>query len=119
MKQKIGKFIAKLRKRLLTKRVEREIYHKIFRHINRHGDFGYPFSSGEGLLKSRLEGFIQARKTLHDIDRAAGRMQEAEGNAFRYIVARDLNERMEMYMQFAHERQCSGEGYPCAVVTAS
>ena len=115
----IGKFIANVRNKLFTSRTTQEIHFRILPHIEGRADNGYPFSSAEGLFKARLDGFICARETLHAINHAAGKMSEAEGNAFRYIVARDLNERMRRYLEFAQSRECSSERDTQLVATAA
>ena len=119
MKKLIGKFIANIRRKRLIAHIEREIYHKIFPHLNGHADHGYPFSSDEGLFKARLEGFVSARNTLHRIDEAARKMAKAESNAFRYIVARDLNERLAFYLKYAQDRDYTPKDEPCLVAQAA
>lgn len=119
MKKIISQFFANIRHARLKRRIEREIYHKIFPHLNKHANHGYPFSSDDEMVKLHLKGFFEASLTIDDINRAAAKMPRAEGDAFRYIVARDLTERMRMYLEFANEREYSNECDPQFVATAA
>jgi hypothetical protein len=119
MTKHIRKFLAKIRQRQFTAYIEREIYHKIFPHLRQRADHGYPFSSDDEMVKLHIRGFLDASVTIHAINRAAGKMPRAEGDAFRFIVARDFNERMEMYLKFAQEREYLADCDPRFVATAA
>jgi hypothetical protein len=84
--------------------VIREIYQKIFPHLNRNADHGYPFLSKDEMEKLFVRHELHARINLQLIERTAAKLPKAEGAAFRYIAYRDLNERMEMYLALAEER---------------
>jgi hypothetical protein len=103
MKKIIGKFFASIRQKLFTARIRREIYHGIFPHLNQVADHGYPFGTRDEMVKLHIHGNLAAHGTLRLIESAAGKMPKAEGDAFRYIAYRDLNERMEMYLKLAEE----------------
>jgi hypothetical protein len=100
----IGKFVSKIRRKLFARRVEGEIYQKIFPHLNGAANHGYPFASTEEMEHHMVRGCLHARLNLQIIDRTAAQLPKAEGEAFRYIAYRDLNERMEMYLALAEER---------------
>jgi hypothetical protein len=104
----IEKFLARIRREKFARNIEREIFHKIFPHNNGHADHGYPFSSKDELHKARLKGSIELWKTLRALDSAALKMPESECNAFLYIVNRDLEERLRMYLKYinAHKNNC-------------
>ncbi len=104
MKKIIGKFFARIRQALFTARIEWEIYHKIFPHLNRHADHGYPFSSKDEMVKLHIRGGLDAQMRFDMIERTAAQMPKAYGDAFRYIAYRNLNERMKMYLEIAAER---------------
>jgi hypothetical protein len=104
MKSGIGKFVAGIRRTLFELRVSREIYHRIFPHLNQEADHGYAFSSDDEIASSCSKSWLAAESTLRLIEQTAGRMPKAEGDAFRYIAYRDLNERMSMYLEFASQR---------------
>ena len=101
----IGKFLARIRREKFAANITREIFHKIFPHMNGHADHGYPFSSDNGLYKARLDCSINVRKLLCDLSTAGLHMPEAQGNAFLYIANRDLEERLRMYLKYAHANQ--------------
>ena len=104
MRQGIGKFLASIRRKLFAARVDREIFFKIFPHLNQEADHGYPFKSDEEIFRARVRGNLQTSLDLDLIERAAARMPKAYGEGFRYIVYRDLNERMETYLEIAERR---------------
>jgi hypothetical protein len=107
------KFITNIRRKLFGERVNREIFGKIFPHLNGHAYHGYPFLTHDEMVREHIAGNLAAHATLRLIEQAAGKMPKAQGDAFRYIAYRDLNERMEMYLQIAKEAE-----YPehCEVV---
>ena len=113
----IGKFFAKIRQKLFTAHIEREIYHKIFPHLNRHADHGYPFDSRDNIERLHVRGILHARINLRLIERTAAKMPKAYGAAFRYIAYRDLNERMEMYLEIAEQRVYQEDCDPRFVAT--
>ena len=113
----IGKFIANVRRKLFEWRVEGEIYHKIFPHLNGRANHGYPFDSMDEMVSQHIGGIMDANDALHAINRAAAKMPRAEGDAFRYITYRDLNERMRIYLQFAKRREYHKECDPRFVAT--
>ncbi len=107
----IGKFAARIRREKFAANITREIYHKIFPHMNGQADHGYLFSSDKELYKARLDGSSTVRTMLCDLNSAALKMPEAECNAFLYIVNRDLEERLRMYVKLANARSvpCSSQ----------
>jgi hypothetical protein len=109
MKKIIGKFITKIRQKLFASHVEREIYRKIFPHLRQEADHGYPFKSDEEIVESNMQAFLTAESTLRLIERAASKMPQAEGNAFKHITYRDLQQQMWKHVEFAHERMQSSD----------
>ncbi len=99
----IGKFVANIRQKLFSRRVNREIFDKIFPHLNGHANHGYPFDSEEEHEKACLYAELDAKLHVELIEKRAARLPEAYGKAFRYIAYRDLNERMKMYLEIAEE----------------
>jgi hypothetical protein len=104
MKQIIRKFFASIRQKLFEARMEREIYFRIFPHMNQEADHGYSFDSKDEMVRAHIRGRLQTSLDVDLIERAAARMPEAYGDAFRYIVYRDLGRRMERYMELAERR---------------
>ena len=113
----IRKFIANIRQKLFAARISREIYQKIFPQLNGEANHGYPFESDDEMVKLHIRGNLAAHGTLRLIERAAGKMPKAEGDAFRYIAYRDLNERMEMYLKLAEQREYPENCDPQLVAT--
>lgn len=114
----IGKFIQNIRQRLFAARIRSEIHGKIFPHIKGRADHGYPFASKDELHKTRLKGSIELWKMLRELDSAALKMPERECNAFLYVVNRDFEERLRLYLKYvnAREYQCEPqEPQPAAV----
>lgn len=115
----IGKFLVRIRREKFAANITREIYHKIFPHMNGHADHGYPFSSDKELYKARLEGSSTVRTMLCDLNSAALHMPEAECNAFLYIANRDLEERLRMYIRLANARSAPCSSQPPQPVAAA
>jgi len=104
MNKTIGKFLARIRQRLLQARTDREIFQKIFPHFNGDADHGYPFDSRDALVALHIRGNLHAGLNLRRIERTAARLPKAYGDAFRYVAYRELNERMQMYLEVAERR---------------
>lgn len=113
----IRKFIAERRRKASERRMEREIS-KIFSHLRQEADHGYPFKSDEELATSQVRGFYDASKAMEAVYRAAAKMPPAKGHAFRYIAARELNERLAMYLKFAQEQEYPADCDPRLVARA-
>jgi hypothetical protein len=100
---KIKLFFAKIRRMYFNWRINREIFHEISPHLRNEGDHGYSFRSKDEMVKSHLRGCLHARLKLRLIEQTAAQMPKFQGDAFRYIAYRDLNERMEMYLELAEQ----------------
>jgi hypothetical protein len=101
---KLKLFFAKLRLKRFDRRVNQEIFQKIFSHLNGEANHGYPFDSDEEFEKRCLYAELDAKLHVELIEKRAARMPAAYGKAFRYIAYRDLNERMKMYLEIAERR---------------
>ena len=100
----IKSFFAKIRQKFFNWRIDWEIYHKIFPHLNQHANHGYPFDSKDEMVRLHIRSGLDAHVKFNMIEWLAAKMPKAEGDAFRYIAYRDLNERMKMYLEIAAER---------------
>jgi len=98
------KFIANLRRKLFNWRINREIFQKIFPHLRQEANHGYPFKSDDELVRLQIHSGLNAQMKFDMIERMAAKMPKAYSEAFRYVAYRDLNERMEMYLEVAKER---------------
>ena len=75
-------FFAKIRNAWFVSRLETEIYHRIFSHLNCEGDYGYPFDSDDELRKCCQDSSIAARPFVQEIERDITRMPKAYGEPF-------------------------------------
>jgi hypothetical protein len=94
--------LANPRGTIFATRVEWEIFNRIFPHLQREKDHGYPFSSDTEM--SVLAQFDELRECLDLLDAQTKAMPKAYGKAFRYIMCRDLNRRLRMYANLAQWR---------------
>src|ERR1017187_7318605 len=97
------KFFASIRRKLLARRIHREIKHRVFPQLAGDKNCGYPFQTEDELWKCALRGELDAE--LHQkLLQKAERMGKNYGQAFRYIMYRDLNARMKMYLEIVEAR---------------
>ena len=85
-------------------RIEQEIYYRIFSHLRQERGHGYSFQSDQELQKLLTREHAKAAALLATLQRDSARMPKAYGQAFRYIMYRELNQRLEQYE--AHMRRC-------------
>jgi hypothetical protein len=98
------KFFANLTQESFDREIDDEISEMIIPHLDGIADNGYPFRSSEGMIKLHMKGNLVTHSLLRQIENAAGKMSQAEGDAFRFIAYRDLSEAMVMYLEFAKMR---------------
>jgi hypothetical protein len=106
--------VVRIRETLFKWRLEWEIYHRIAPHIHLEETYEYPFGSEAELRKNIIQGDLDAQLHLETIKLQADLMGKAYGEAFRYIVYRDLNARMQMYLKLVQTRvpsQCRIPAY--------
>lgn len=96
-------FLADIRRKFFNWRINREIFHRISPHLRNEGNHGYPFQTKDDLVRLHIRNNLQAGLNLRQIGNAAAKMPKFQSDAFRYIVYRDLNDRMEMYLALAEE----------------
>jgi hypothetical protein len=92
----IESFFKNVRYWFFFNSMEREIYNRIFPHLQNEGDYGYPFDSHDELLKFCEDSEIAAMPFVQDIERDIARMPKGYGQAFRYILYRELKARKDM-----------------------
>jgi hypothetical protein len=100
----IKSFFAKIRQKLFDWRTNREIFHRISPHLHNEADHGYSFRSKDELAETHIRGCLDAGINMRLIERTAAEMPKFYGDAFRHIAYRDLNERMQMYLELAESR---------------
>jgi hypothetical protein len=112
MKKSIQSFVAGLRQRFLMWRLEREIYGQVFPQINGLHDHQYPFRTDRELVDARIHATLDARLYLGVIGAQADAMGKAYGEAFRYLMFRDINARLRRYVQLVQSRVPEEERIP-------
>ena len=95
-------FFARMRRKLFKRRLHREIYSKVFPHVGRESNEGYPFAD-YGDMVTHTESF-DVKDLLVEVERHVARLPEAYGKCFRYIMHRDIYERLNMYAEVAKRR---------------
>lgn len=95
-------FLQQLRQKFLDNRVSREIFDRIFPHIQGEKNHGYAFRSSSEMDAETAK--LDAQALLEKIERHASNMPEAYSQAFRHVMHRDLNARLQMYEKIAQQR---------------
>lgn len=91
----------------LKRRIAHEIRSRIAPHVRREADHGYPFRDADGLWQAAMHGGLDTELHLRMIEKGAERMGKGFGDAFKYIVYRDLNQRLAMYEELAWQGEQS------------
>lgn len=104
MTQQNKSFLADIRQKLFEWILESEIYGRIFPHLEKERDFGYPFSSDQELQRQVRQEFSDLQSELRTIEEAGRAMPKAYGEAFRFIAYRDIHARIARYRRLARRR---------------
>jgi hypothetical protein len=94
-KNKIGKFFAKLRFKLFMFRRDQEV-HQIFAQLQGRRDGGFPFATAAQMNQQTQARDLRAMLDL--IAEQSPEMGRAYGEAFCYLMHRDIYERLELYV---------------------
>ena len=109
-------FFANIRRKFFNWRINREIFHRISPHLRNEGNHGYPFHSKDEMAEQHIHSGLNAHIKFDMIELTAAKMPRFQGDAFRYIAYRDLNDRMEMYLALAKESVQPDECDPRSVM---
>lgn len=103
----IRPFFSIITRWLFERRVEREIYFRMFPHLCGEADHGYSFDSDKE-MDAQTER-IDPTKLLEALNRDIDTMPDSWGRCFRHIVHRDLSKRLRLYSKLAerHARRDS------------
>jgi len=101
---KIRPLFAKIRNLWLLIRIENQIYGRIFPHLEREKDFGYPFQSDKEFEAHRDADERELERLIASIRTHSENMPRAYGEAFRYLAFRDLRNRAMQYEKIARQR---------------
>jgi hypothetical protein len=75
------KFFADIHQKLLNWRVNREIFRKIFPHLRKDANHGYPFHSNDEMVRLHIRNNLQAGLNLRRIADVAAKMPKGYGDA--------------------------------------
>ncbi|MCW5556099.1 MAG: hypothetical protein KIS67_28580 [Verrucomicrobiae bacterium] len=97
-----GLFRRKTPAEKLDKQINREIYGRLFPHLNAEQDQGYPFVNYPDLVAHTETIDVQA--ALERAERQIRELPEAYGKCFRYAMHRDICEQLRAYTALANCR---------------
>lgn len=95
-------FVARLRRRFFNWRLNREIFERMFPHLEREKNHGYPFASDEAMNDETQALDVQA--LLETVECRIRKLPKAYGECFRHIMHREIHERLRMYEEVAIRR---------------
>lgn len=98
----VGSFFTELRRKFFKWRTNREIFERLFPHLNGETNFGYSFANDEQ-MNAQTEA-LELQATLDSLESQIRKMPKGYGKCFRHIMHRDLRERLRMYEQVARPR---------------
>jgi hypothetical protein len=95
-------FFARMGRKFFKRRLHWEIYHNVFPHVSRESDEGYPFADYAD-MEAHTES-LDVQSLLADVERHVAQLPQAYGKCFRYIMHRDICERLKMFDEVAKRR---------------
>jgi hypothetical protein len=95
-------FFAHLRQKMFAKAVNWEIFQRLSPHRRREKNYGYSFVTREE-MNAETEA-LNVHGLLDRIEQQIKKMPEGYGASFRYIMHRDLQQRLKMYEEVARPR---------------
>ncbi len=93
-------------------KVEGEIQHTILPRLNQEPEFK------DELFRQYARSRLELKVNTDLVEQCAKHMPKAEGEAFRYVVYRDLNKLLEMYLEFADQQIPEPSGTRALAVAA-
>ncbi|HVT27127.1 MAG TPA: hypothetical protein VHE81_03830 [Lacipirellulaceae bacterium] len=110
MNQNSLTLLARLRQQLFRHKVDFVIFHRIFPHLEREAVHDYEFNTDAELRAATAS--LDVRALLDSIDAQVTHMPKAYGDAFRYIMHRDIQQRLTMYARLARRRLPTSQRIP-------
>jgi len=104
MIQTIRQFFTNVRCAVFHHLLDWEIYQRIAPQVHKEKDCGYPFHSREELIKLNIRLELDTKLNTATLEKQIATMPKAYGEAFRYLVYRDLNEHTVIYRKLAQSR---------------
>jgi hypothetical protein len=97
-----GSFFARMRQRFFRWSINREIFANLFPHLEHESDEGYPFVNDVEMV-AQSEA-LDVQSLLEDVEKQIEKLPKAYGQCFRYLMRRDIHERLQMYARLAKRR---------------
>lgn len=94
--------LARMRRKFFTHRVDTEICDRIFPHHRGEKDFGYPFRNRKEMQQQTTD--LGVPQLLEAVEQHIRHMPAAYGESFRYLVHRDLKNRLAEFEELARRR---------------
>ena len=94
-----GSFFVRIRQKLFSNRINWEIFERIFPHHRGEKNHGYSFDTRQEMIAQTEQ--LDMEGLLKKIERHIGNMPDAYGESFRYVMHRDLQQRLRMYEKVA------------------
>jgi hypothetical protein len=95
-------FFTRMRRKFFNWRVDSEIHDRIFPHHRGEKDFGYPFRNRAEMQQHTEE--LEVSQLLEAVEKHIQHMPAAYGESFRYIMHRDLQQRLAEFENLARRR---------------
>lgn len=102
MIEKISSFFARFRRKPLSQQLNEEIFSRMFPHLEQESDEGYPFASDTEMMAQAET--MDVRALLDDVEQRIEKLPAAYGQCFRYLLRKDLAERLRQYAEVAKRR---------------
>lgn len=102
MKTTIVKFLSSLRLKLFVCHRDWEIFNRLLAHTQGEKACGYPFDTMEQMRAQTQAHDAQALLDL--LESQVQQMPQGYGEAFRYLMRRDICNRIEMHLNVAQKR---------------
>ena len=107
MREALAALVHLLGIKPFERRVEHEIFERIFAHHRGEKDFGYDFRDRNEMQEHTAQFAVQEQ--LETIEQHIWNMPAAYGEAFRYILHRDLRKQLMKFEALAQRRVQSKE----------
>jgi hypothetical protein len=102
MKQRLNSLVSKLRHKTFEWIIEKEIFERLFPHLEREKNYGYPFMTDQEMATATSD--LNVESLFRKLERKTHRMPKAYGEAFRHIMYRDIHSRLSNYHALAERR---------------
>lgn len=109
-------FFARMRRRFFNWRLNREIFYRVIPHAKRESDEGYPFDDVSDMVAQTESLDIQ--RLFAETERQVARLPDGYSKCFRYVMHRDISERLKMYTEVARRRAHPSPAHATVEATA-